>query len=348
METVIKPVNGNQFTWIDLCRPTAHDLMAIMDQYDLHKTAVLDSLDPQHLPKLERFKNGVFLIVRLYDSAAHVLEDDLQKMTSKLSIYLNAKTLITIRRQGQGCIDELVERWKSKGEVGNLDSVAHPLNEILDTVLTSYMDPLENCQSRLDRLERLTFQDTGFQLLQAEDAYSLIAKTSVIKRMLSMSVHIIDRIDYIPDASRPYYNDIQEDGESLLFWVQDIQENTNRILQLQISLEAQRTHEASQRTNEIMRFLTVFSILFMPLNFIAGVYGMNFNRMPLLQHPWGFWLSLFLMAASTCVILLWFRRQGWLHRNAEPDALHLTRRFLADALPDRRWLPNLAGMKRDP
>ncbi|MDQ3234390.1 MAG: hypothetical protein M3Q07_21510, partial [Pseudobdellovibrionaceae bacterium] len=136
--------------------------------------------------------------------------------------------------------------------------------------------------------------------------------------------------------------------ESLLFWVQDIQENTNPILQLQISLEAQRTHGASQRTNEIMRLLTVFSILFMPLNFIAGVYGMNFNRMPLLQHPWGFWLLLFLMAASTCVILLWFRRQGWLHRNAEPDALHLTRRFLGDALPDRRWLPNLAGMKRDP
>ncbi len=321
MKTVVRQEDGNQYSWIDLCQPTARDLMQVMEQYKLHKTAILDSLDPQHLPKLERFRSGVFLIVRLYDRTAPALEDDLQKMTRKLSIYINPQTLITIRREGDCPLDTLITRWKHKGQRGNLDTVAHPLNEILEAVISSYMDPLDVCQARLDRLERLTFQDSSFKLRQAEDAYSLIAKSSVIKRMLSQCVHIIDRIGPIPEKSRPFFNDIREDTETLLFWVQDIQENTNRILQLQISLEAQRTNEASQRTNEIMRFLTVFSILFMPLNFIAGLYGMNFDNMPMLKNPWGFWFSLIMMIASTALILSWFRRQGWLHRNNEDELL---------------------------
>ncbi len=315
MDFVVRNENGNQFSWIDLRRPSAEDLMKVMDDYRLHKTAILDCLDPHHLPKLERFKTGIFVIVRMYDQAASGHEDDLRKMTRKISIYLNADTMITVRRDGDCPIDELVSRWRSKGVNGNLDSLAYPLNEILDAVINSYLEPLEDCQSRLDRLEKLTFQDTSFKIHQAEDAYSLIAKSSVIKRMLSLCLHIIDRIDCVPESSRPYYNDIKEDGEGLLFWVQDIQENTNRILQLQMSLESQRTNEASQRTNEIMRFLTVFSILFMPLNFIAGIFGMNFSKIPLLEHPQGFWLSLIFMAMSCVVILIWFRRQGWLHRD---------------------------------
>jgi magnesium transporter len=319
MKSVVRQEDGNQYSWVDLCQPTARDLIQVMEQHKLHKTAILDSLDPQHLPKLERFRNGIFLIVRLYDKSAPVLEDELQRMTRKLSIYVNPHNLITIRRDGDCPLDRLITRWKQKGQRGGLDSVAHPLNEILDAVIGSYMDPLEDCQTRLDRLERLTFQDSSFRIRQAEDAYSLIAKSSVIKRMLSQCLHIIDRISPIPEKSRPFFNDIREDGESLLFWVQDIQENTNRILQLQISLEAQRTNEASRRTNEIMRFLTVFSILFMPLNFIAGLYGMNFENMPMIRNPWGFWFSLFAMAASTALIMAWFRRQGWLHRNEEDD-----------------------------
>lgn len=319
MDLIVRQEDGNPFSWIDLCQPSATDLMTVMDRYELHKTAILDCIDPHHLPKLERFRQGVFLIVRMYDQTAPELEDNLQKMTRKISIFISKTTLITIRRDGDCPIDELVRHWKSKGKAGQLDSIAHPLNEILDAVINSYQDPLEDCQARLDRLEKLTFQDSNFKIRQAEDAYSLIAKSSVIKRMLSLCIHIIDRIDLIPEASRPYYTDIKEDGESLLFWVQDIQENTNRILQLQISLEAQRTNEASQRTNEIMRFLTVFSILFMPLNFIAGLYGMNFTHMPLVQHPLGFWLSLLSMATITTLIIIWFKRQGWLHKGIHEE-----------------------------
>lgn len=315
MEHVVRHEDGNHFTWIDLCQPSAEDLMAIMDRYDLHKTAILDSLDPHHLPKLERFRNGVFLIVRLYDHTASELEDNVERMTRKVCIYFNSTTLITIRRDGACPIDELVRRWKTKSKKGQLSCIAQPLNELLAIVVDSYRDPLEDCQARLDHLEKMTFHDSNFQLRQAEDAYSLIAKTSVIKRMLSLWLHIVERIDPIPEKSRPYYTDIKEDGESLLFWVQDIQENTNRILQLQLSLEAQRTNQASQRTNEIVRFLTVFSILFMPLNFIAGLYGMNFAEMPLSTHPWGFWLSLLAMLGSTVTILLWFRQLGWLQKS---------------------------------
>ncbi len=312
METIVERNKGNDFEWIDLRRPSADDLMGVMERYDLHKTAILDSLDPHHLPKLERFKNGVFLIVRMHDRAAPEAEDNLQKLTRKVSIYLNAETLITIRRDGDNPLDDLVTRWKHKSRLGGLDTPVHPLNEILEAVVGSYLGPLERSQNRLDELEKNSFSNASFKIVDAESAYGLIAKSSVIKRILSLTLHIIDRIGYIPEASRPFYNDVKEDIESLLFWAQDIHEGTSRILQLQISLEAQRTNEASQKTNEIMRILTVFSVFFMPLNLIASIYGMNFSNFPLQNHPFGFWLSLVSMGLSGLMIFVWFRTQGWL------------------------------------
>ncbi|MCX6128513.1 MAG: hypothetical protein NTX25_05535, partial [Proteobacteria bacterium] len=164
MDLIVRQEDGNPFSWIDLCQPSATDLMTVMDRYELHKTAILDCIDPHHLPKLERFRQGVFLIVRMYDQTAPELEDNLQKMTRKISIFISKTTLITIRRDGDCPIDELVRHWKSKGKAGQLDSIAHPLNEILDAVINSYQDPLEDCQARLDRLEKLTFQDSNFKI----------------------------------------------------------------------------------------------------------------------------------------------------------------------------------------
>ena len=340
MEIVVRRENGNMYEWVDLCKPSAQELMSVMDSYKIHKTAILDCLDPHHLPKLERFKDGVFLIVRMHELSANLQEVNLQKITRKISIYWNGSTLLTIRRDGESPIDELLSRWRSKGERGSLDTVAHPLNEIMDAVLESYTSPLDDCQQRLDSLEKLSFQDSNFNITQAQDAYSLIAKCSVIKRMLVLFLHIIERIDYIPESSRPYYNDLKEEGEGLLFWVQDIQENTGRILQLQLSLEAQKTNEASQKTNEIMRSLTIFSLLFMPLNFIAGIYGMNFSRMPLIDHPLGFWLSLAMMGASILSIIFWMSRQGWISsvsvKTFLPDQRQMLKRVEAITDPIRK------------
>lgn len=77
-------------------------------------------------------------------------------------------------------------------------------------------------------------------------------------------------------------------------------------------MTSQRTNEASQRTNDVVRVLTVFSVFFMPLTFIVGIYGMNFDVMPELTWSWGYYGVLGLRVAVSIVIYIWFKRKGWL------------------------------------
>jgi magnesium transporter len=82
-------------------------------------------------------------------------------------------------------------------------------------------------------------------------------------------------------------------------------ENANHLLNIYFNI-------SSQRTNETMRVLTIFSVFFMPLTFIVGIYGMNFHNMPELGWKWGYPLTLATMAVVTIIIYLWFRRKKWL------------------------------------
>jgi magnesium transporter len=113
----------------------------------------------------------------------------------------------------------------------------------------------------------------------------------------------------VPAAGRAatLFRDVQENAESYHFYADELLDDANTLLTVQLSL-------ASHRTSEVMRVLTVFSVFFLPLTFIVGVYGMNFEFMPELREPWGYPAVLALMAAVTFVIYRWFRRRGWLGR----------------------------------
>ena len=100
---------------------------------------------------------------------------------------------------------------------------------------------------------------------------------------------------------------MQENAESYHFYADELLDDANTLLSVQLAL-------ASHRTSEVMRVLTVFSVFFLPLTFIVGVYGMNFEFMPELRHRWGYPGVLVLMAVVTLLIHGWFRRRGWLRR----------------------------------
>jgi magnesium transporter len=103
------------------------------------------------------------------------------------------------------------------------------------------------------------------------------------------------------------FRDVQENAESYHFYADELLDDANTLLNVQLSL-------ASHRTSEVMRILTVFSVFFLPLTFIVGVYGMNFDYMPELRERWGYPAVLGLMVVVTLVIYRWFRRRGWLGR----------------------------------
>jgi magnesium transporter len=131
----------------------------------------------------------------------------------------------------------------------------------------------------------------------------------VIKRLAWHSQSVVKEWStvYAPKPN-PWIQDLKETSEQLYHYLDEMMEDTQNLLSLHISL-------SSQKTNEVMRFLTVVSLFFMPLTFIVGVYGMNFDHMPELNHPYGYWAVWIFMVLVSLFIFYKVHQKGWLHRD---------------------------------
>jgi magnesium transporter len=123
--------------------------------------------------------------------------------------------------------------------------------------------------------------------------------------MLSHTLDAVQKLVPASEPTAPLFQDLRENAQSMHFYADELLDDVNNLLSIQLAL-------ASHRTNEVVRVLTVFSVFFLPLTFIVGVYGMNFQHMPELRERWGYPAVLLGMGAVTLAIYLWFRRRGWL------------------------------------
>jgi magnesium transporter len=299
------------FVWIDLVHPTAEELTEIAERYGLHAVAVNDCLDPEHLPKYEAFETHTFIILRACDETADPAGATVQDLTRKIAIFFAPQFLITIHRKDQAWLTAIQERpaleknrhAKSNGLLPLL------LSQICNAALDTYLAPMERIESRLDTFETKVFSG-GVATSAAfrgdlHEIHILKHQVTVYKRLLWRTSDVVQRI--VPGAGRAatLFRDVQENAESYHFYADELLDDANTLLNVQLAL-------ASHRTGEVMRVLTVFSVFFLPLTFIVGVYGMNFRFMPELREQWGYPAVLGAMLLVTLVIYRWFRSRGWL------------------------------------
>jgi magnesium transporter len=291
---------SDKFEWIDLTDPTTGELQQIAQQYELHPSSVQDCLQPEHLPKCEEFENNIFIITRLYDTNASQDADTVQEVTNKLALFFTDNYVITIHRFPVHFLRQIKEKAV---DTHKCKDTANLLNLIFKAVLLSYDGPASKLAQELEDYETKVFLENKTPAI-LKGLYHLKRKVDVTKRMLILSKDILDTLDN-PDESTPYTRDTRDLYVKLQNVYDTLHESTNNLLNIYFSL-------TSQRTNEVVRILTIFSVFFMPLTFIAGIYGMNFDFMPELRWKLGYPGVMALMALVTLCIYVWFRRKGWL------------------------------------
>lgn len=288
-----------KFDWIDVSNPTPDELRSIAEEYSLHSNSVQDCLQPEHLPKFEWIDDIVFIIARVYDHLSSRDADTIQDISNKVAIFVGAKFIITIHRGEQPFLDVIRTKYFDAGQCAVPNDL---LIKVLYNVFQTYVTPSLSLETELDQLEAQIVLKNQTNLVLRK-LYSLKRKTAVCLRILRLSKPIIDNLDR--HTSAPIHQDLKEFYLSLETSYDQTIENANNLLNLYISL-------SSQRTNEVVRVLTLFSVFFMPLTFIVGIYGMNFEHMPELRHPYGYPFVLLLMTAITLGIYVWFKRKHWL------------------------------------
>lgn len=308
---------GRKFEWIDVQAPTQEDLSAIGAKYRLPIHPVRDCLDPEHFPKFESFGTLNFLIVRSYDSNASIESDTVQELTRKIAIFESDDFVLTIHRGDIPSFNALKDEWRQKAKDQQACLPNLILLSILNHAVQSYQKPAEINRDLLEGFERKVFRHDGDTF---EEGYFLKRRASAIKRMLRMTVDMLPRLSgqYPEDAS--LIQDVKENGDRLYAHVEEFYDNVTSLVGLQLALSNHRLTVASFKTNEVMRILTIFSVFFMPLNLITGIYGMNFENMPELKWNYGYYGAVAGMVVMTLAIMAYFKRKGVLDPSRDVNA----------------------------
>ncbi len=293
-----------KFQWVDVVAPSHSELADIAREYGLHATSVHDCLDPEHLPKYERIGTTTFMIVRVMDDAAGEDCASVHDMTRKVAVFFGPGFLLTVHRVPQPFLERLESDVKERQQ-GSGPLMPRLLLDLINAAIDSFGKPMEVAERAIEQFETTLFRDDEDlgELLQR--VYHQKQRVTLIKRLLLHTMDAVQKLSPPADASAPLYQDTRENINSMYVYADELIDDVSNLLSIHLAL-------ASHRTNEVVRVLTVFSVFFLPLTFIVGVYGMNFRFMPELQHRLGYPGVWAVMVLVTVLIFVWFRRRGWL------------------------------------
>lgn len=292
-----------QLVWIDLDGDEPESHRAFMqDRLGLPKLAVDDALRDRHPPKYEVLDDGwCFLLMRGFDAGSTSVKFG----TIQLPLFWRGNVVVSRHAKPSASIAE-VERALASGEQASPEDAWMLLYAILRRLLDRYLPILLKIEARLEEIEEQLLRRPSDRLLS-----ELMEFSSQLKRLRRISAYH----DRCFNSLRSHYSakrginsiqltDLHEHAERLHSLSSLLYEITSDLINGYLSV-------SSHRLNKVMRVLTVVTVLFVPLTFIAGIYGMNFENMPELRSHWGYFIVLGVMVSIAVGLLLLFRRKGW-------------------------------------
>lgn len=298
--------NPDGLLWVNLCNPTREESNHVLaDLFQFHPLAVEDcqSIGYQ-TPKIDDFGAYIFII-------AHALPVNRAEISAENSMELNIfvadNYLVTsYNREIMPPVEDVKKRLDRDDRLikNGPDFLCHA---ILDHLVDDYMPLLDELDEHLELLEDRVLEKPTPEILSEliEQKHMLMA----LRRIISPQREIINRLsrdDYtmIDRQSRIYYRDIYDH----LVRIQDLSESLRDIVSGVMDIYLNST---SMRLNEVMKALTVVSTIFLPLSFVAGVYGMNFHYMPELAWRYGYLFVWVIFVSIFVGMLVWFKRRNW-------------------------------------
>ena len=279
------------FTWTDICRPENDRLAEIAREHELDLFLVRDSLETGHLPKFERTPGYDFLILRAYTAGKDARTTNVNELSNKIAVFFNGRRVITIHRAEFGFLD---------GAAGPFADPQELVLYIVRHAIQTFAAPAEELATRIDRAEHELFVRESARI-SLRHLYYLKTEARICRKLLQLTQAAMTHVEAAP-ANRSALQDVHDQLVGQIMAFEEVAEDAGNLLNTFLSVNA-------QKNNDVIRLLTIFSVFFLPLTFIVGIYGMNFEFMPELKWPAGYLYSIGLMVAVSAVIFYWFKRK---------------------------------------
>lgn len=295
--------------WIDLTAPTDEESQQILHQlYKFHPLAIEDATNESHIPKVDDYGNYLYLVFHTVGMG----DERMDIHTYEIDVFLGTNYLITMHETQRESIEKL---WNehSHRQGGLSRGPAYLLYELIDRQIDNYTPLLDRFEEQLEYLGDVIFlQESVGKAEEARLNDILTAKSSALRmgRVLTPQRELLYRLSHnnysaVPADVRIYFQDAYDHLARFSDLANSMRDLSGSTLDTHLAL-------VNNRINETMKVLTMISTIFIPLSFLAGVYGMNFNFMPELHSRWSYpllWLAFILIALG---MVQYFRRKGWL------------------------------------
>ncbi|MFC4798583.1 magnesium/cobalt transporter CorA [Neobacillus sp. GCM10023253] len=296
---IIHLVKGNfKWYWIDFNQPTEEEIEFLRDPLSFHPLAIEDCIHHLQRPKLDYYDNYTFFVTQSLNQETISKEE--------VDFFLSGNYIVTFHYSPSMEINEVWNRLSQSPHIQKWDP-SHVLYNIIDKMVDNYFPPIYKIEDRLSEIDENStgrsmevlledLFDTRHQLLSLR--HTITPMRDLIYRMLNSQ-----RMTEM-QGKMVYFSDIHDHLLKLTEMIEANRELTTDIRDSYISIN-------SHQTNHVMKVLTVITTIFMPLTFIAGLYGMNFHYMPELNWKYGYFAVLFLMFLVGLWMFLWFKKKGW-------------------------------------
>jgi magnesium transporter len=303
--------------WVDLLGETPEMIeeakKILLNVFKFHPLTVEDCVETRNQPKVEAFPDYLYFIV-------HGVKNETNSanfVTKELDGYLGKNYLVTFHLERFRSVKKVKQQIR-KTPYACQRGAAYLLHQILDYIVDLYMPVVDDFDNTINELEDRVFQMRKGRYDILEEIMDLRRAAARLKRISTRQLDVLNRISHgefpqIPEPILPFYRDVHDH----LLRISDLSENYRDLISGLFDIHFSVT---ANKTNDVIKFLTIFSAIILPLSLIAGIYGMNFENMPELKTRNGYYLTLGFMVLVAVGLLFYFWRKGWiLEKNGDKE-----------------------------
>lgn len=296
---------NNRVTWININGlSNAADILKIGEYFKIHPLILEDIVNTNQRPKIDEFENYIFVVLKmLYQSPKGEL------LTEHISFIIGVDYVLTFQETEADIFDPIRARFKNEKSRLRSFGADYLAFSLMDAIIDNYAVVIESFGAKVEVTEDELFLESPREDISKDIQY-LKHELLRLRRNIMPSREVVSRLvksesKLIAVKTHDYLKDLQDH-------VLQINDNIDLYREMVWGLMDMHMTTISNKMNGIMKVLTIISTIFIPLTFIVGVYGMNFDNMPELHSRYGYFILWGIMVVLFIVLLLFFRKKKWL------------------------------------
>ena len=298
---------GGGVAWIGLYRPSAEEFEGVTRVFGLHELAVEDAVHAHQRPKLERYGEVLFCVLR----PARYIDESESVEFGEIDIFAGPEFVITVRHSETPDLGEVRRKLENRPDLLRRGSVAI-LHAIMDRVVDDYVPVVRGIEKDLDEIEDDVFDGSP---TVSRRIYELSREVIHFQRATKPLGPMLEQLmaeSGVGDEERRYLRDVQDHAVRLEEQADGFRELLQNILNVNLTLETKALSEASNAQNEEVKKISAWAAILFAPTLVGTIYGMNFRNMPELHWYLGYPFALSLMVVLSFGLYMLFKRRNWI------------------------------------